>query len=438
MTHQVVLLLLLLLALPSCGRADPGGGGDDDGELPALAGGKLTFDACGTSIITRVGATAPVLGQDQLGADPTPLQVHLGLVGDARTSIAVTWRSDADTLASTVKWGLAATSEHSTLGGTFQYQTGFNNGDLIRVHEVHLCGLSADTEYVYRVGGVDGAGQERWSPEYRFRTAPDLALDPSAAITVLVLGDSRGGFDTLETILDTADGIATPDLILFSGDAVTVGQLQSEWDAFFDAIAPHATRAPLLSTHGNHELNAVNYYSLFAMPGDEEDYSLDYGPIHLAVVNDSPADSAELQTRVADFLEHDLAGASAPWTLVMHHRPLYSSAANHGGDPTLRALFGPIYDAHHVDLVLNGHDHDYERTLPLNDRMVQATPATGTVYVVGGGAGADLYGAGTAFFTAASESTHNFVVLTIRAGTLDLKAYREDGSFLDSLVMTKE
>jgi len=136
-------------------------------------------------------------------------------------------------------------------------------------------------------------------------------------------------------------------------------------------------------------------------------------------------------------LMDDLAAhAAAPWKLVMHHKPTYSSAANHGSDLTLRDQWGSVFDAQGVDLVLNGHDHDYERSNPMKAGAVVAA-GQGTTYVVSGSAGAELYDNGHDFFTATSEKTENFLVLTIRTGSLGAKAYRADGTMIESFSLAK-
>ena len=43
-----------------------------------------------------------------------------------------------------------------------------------------------------------------------------------------------------------------------------------------------------MTAHGNHEAMAIDYFALFALPGDEEIYSFDYGNVHFVVLNDSP------------------------------------------------------------------------------------------------------------------------------------------------------
>ena len=99
-----------------------------------------------------------------------------------------------------------------------------------------------------------------------------------------VLGDSRGGYASLGQLLRQADAQA-PDLVIFSGDAVTFGGFQLEWEDFFAQAEPVLSHVPMLAAHGNHEVNAVHYYSQFAFPGNESFYSVDYGPLHLTVLN---------------------------------------------------------------------------------------------------------------------------------------------------------
>lgn len=406
---------------------------------PALDGGAAPMPACGWDLVTRRRASKPTPGEAVFGPDPTPHRIHLGLVGDPARSIAIQWRTrDETTRATTVQYGVGDTLDRTAEGLTFVYATEYDLDDapLVRVHEVHLCGLEPDTEYSYRVGGVTKDGVEHWSEPARFRTAPETT-QPDAEVVILGIGDTRGAYGKWGEMLSLAHGMHAPDLILFSGDAVGVGEFQSEWDEWYAAAEPVLRRVPLVSAHGNHEVNAIHYYAQAMLPGNEEWFSFDYGPLHAVVLNDTPADEADLMGRQAAFLDADLAAAAgAPWTIVMHHKPQWS-ASNHGGQRDLRAAWGSIIDAHGVDLVLNGHDHNYERTKPLRGGVVQASPTEGTTYVVAGSAGAPLYSAGEGFWTALSEKTYNFIIVRARRGMLDLRAYRDDGSLLDSLTIVK-
>lgn len=436
-----VLKLLLVALLIGCG--DSASSPTPDGP-PAvvLNGGTLALAKCGTSVTTPVGVEAPAIvaaGSAPLGPDPTPKQIHLSLAGDPRISMVVVWRTNDDaTPATTVQYGKQSVGEASEDGVSFRFATGFSSNDpLARIHETHLCGLTADTVYHFRVGGRGSDGRESWSPESTFRTAPDLAADPSASITAVALGDTRGGTTDWGTTLAAAEQAASPDVILFTGDAVTLGQLQSEWDSFFDAATPVLSHVPMVFAQGNHEADAAAFYAQIANPGNEAYFSLDYGALHLTVLNDSPIDDAEIAGVQKQFLADDLtAHAAAPWRLVMHHKPTYSSALLHGSDLTLRAEWGAVFDAQAVDLVLNGHDHGYERTKPMKAGAVVAA-GQGTLYVVSGSAGAELYDRSDDFFTAISEKTENFVVLTIRTGSLAAKAYRADGTVIESFGLAK-
>src|SRR5205823_5265636 len=110
---------------------------------------------------------------------------------------------------------------------------------------------------------------------------------------------------------------------------------------------------------------------------------IDYGAAHITVLNDTPIDVAALTGSAKDFLDSDLtAAAAAPWKIVMHHQPQWSASTRHGSDTTLRDTWGPVIDAHTVDLVLSGHDHDYERTKPMRAGAPQATAAQGTVFLI--------------------------------------------------------
>lgn len=437
---RVLLPSALLLALaPGLGvgcSQDAAGPGQPDGGAGPTAGGTFALTGCGYSVTTRDGASAPVPGAAVLGPDPTPFAVHLGVAGDPRTSINVVWRTaDETTLATRVLFGAGDALDQNVDGVTFYYEAPPHGP--VRIHEAHLCGLKAGTQYSYRVGGKGADSREKWSPTYKFHTAPDLARDPAAQVLLAVLGDTRGGYAEWGQALARADRLGPPDLILFSGDAVTLGTMQSEWDEFFKQAEPVLTRVPLVGAHGNHEINTINYYSQFAFPGNEEFFGLSYGAAHVTVVNDNPADPADLGGRERDFLDSDLKASAVPWRLVMHHMPLWSAGTTHGGDKKLLGLWGPVIDANKVDLVLNGHEHSYERTRPMRGQTPAPGPADGTIFLIPGSAGAVLYDIGKGFWTEKSEKTRSLVLLKVRPGSVAVRAYRDDGTDLDSFNLTK-
>jgi predicted phosphodiesterase len=435
-------LLVVAFGAAACGDgllATPDDAGDDatDASAPRFDGGFIALPACGYNVVTRAGAERPRLAPDVLGPDPAPRHVHLGIPGDPRTSIAITWRTrDDQTLATSVRFaagdGLppgALTQMHR--GFTFAYDAG--GGELPRIHEAHLCGLVPDTVYSYQVGSaVDGA--ETWSPVYSFRTAPDVAVSPDAEVRFAVVGDTRGGYDVWAQLVALL-AARHPDLVLFTGDVVNNGLEQREWEPFFDRAEPLFARVPVVVANGNHDVTSIHFFSQLAQKGDEENFGIDYGWAHVSVVNDTPLVSGDLENRIRPVLAADLAAsADARWKLAMHHRAVFSAGGTHGPDLPVQRAFMPLYDQYDVDLVLNGHEHDFEITKPMvwdaahAVGVVAPSAAVGTVFEVQGGGGAPLHANGQRYWTSYSESVHAASILTVSRDRMTLEAYRVDGS----------
>ena len=374
MSHLRVLLAVALL-----------GGCDfyDDPEGP-VGPGTEGDESCSTEIVNPRGLTGELTPadphQDVFGADPEPYQVlYQWVSSDPSRSAGFLWRTDLDTLSTVIEWGEGDALDQRAEGATFTF-----DGDAERMHEVHLCGdLEPDTTYSYRVGG-----EGHWSPTYTFTTPGEPGSFDT--VRVAIAGDSRGAYTTWETIIALAEA-HEPDLYLFSGDMVELGTSQGEWNAWFEATGDLFTRKGLVVAHGNHEFLAKNYFAQFALPGNEEWFSVDYGPLHIVSLNDTIRDVQDLYSRQVNFMDADLtADTTSTWQIAMHHRPIYSSCSRHGSDEALRAAWGPAFDRNGVDVVIAGHNHIYERSVPMND-FGEVPPGRGTVYLVSGGAGAPLY-----------------------------------------------
>ena len=159
------------------------------------------------------------------------------------------------------------------------------------------------------------------------------------------------------------------------------------WGQFKDRTRPAA---------GNHEYNtsgAAGYYGYFgAAAGDPAQgwYSYDVGAWHVVVLN---AECAQIggcgygspQER---WLRSDLVAHPATCTAAIWHEPRYSSGSAHGNDNSTIAFWEDLYYAG-ADLVINGHDHDYERFVPMNPRGAADLTYGLREFVVGTG-GKDL------------------------------------------------
>ncbi len=427
---------------------------------------------CGYSVTLPDGMEEPSKDEPAAGANPDPVHVHVSWAGDPSSTFAVNWKTGLDTKLTEVVYGTdkAAVSAADGAGSGVALQAGdtyiYGSGSPLykdqktRIHEVHVCGLPAGTTYYYKAGGPG-----HWSAVYDVATGP--AAGSAKPFRFAVTGDSRsdpGAFAAVEQKIDSE----APDFQIFTGDAVNIGADQSDWDAFFEAssgsfhVEDAMARIPFMPVNGNHENLVINYFTQFALPevaspgevadsDGEEWYSFDYSNAHFVMLDDQPKGS-DLDSETA-WLKDNLSKVDrtkTPWVFAVHHKPLYT-ASNHSPDMDTRKAWQPLYDQYKVDFVLNGHNHLYERSLPIrgfspgteNGALAQAdgsgapVKGSGTIYLVAGGAGAPLYGTGTDYFTAKTEKTRNYVIIDIDGRTLKYRAMRPDGSEIESFSYTK-
>ena len=240
----------------------------------------------------------------------------------------------------------------------------------------------------------DDASQPTTRPTNQPTSQPSNQPIPQPSDPILVgAGDiavcSAKGDEATAQLLDNIDGI-----VFTLGDNVYPNGSPEQ---FRDCYAPSwgRHRARTYPAPGNHDYNtggAKGYYDLFGARAGEPDkgyYSYNVGAWHIIVLNseiETGEDSAQVQ-----WLRDDLAQHPAKCTLAMFHRPLFSSGP-HGRDGSgekTRALWDVLYE-YNADVILNGHDHDYERFAP-QDPHGNADAARGIRQFVVGTGGAAPY-----------------------------------------------
>ncbi|MEI8254757.1 MAG: metallophosphoesterase family protein [Deltaproteobacteria bacterium] len=447
---------LSFAALAACGPTNVPADGSSDATPDVAADvvnprAPLTYRpaGCGYDVTTTDGTRSNLMGVDTaFGAAPDPRNVHLTWPSDPSTGVAVLWSTDLETLATVVEYGASATALDHTQRG--HVTTGGNGNNAVHVHEVHLCGLQPDTTYYYHAGGAGHFG-----PTYHFKTAP-MPGDTTADVNFAISGDSRADavdpsnfprdWRAIQTQIAATTGAASPDFQIFTGDAIALGTDQPSWDQWFDAAPGPFGNMPWVLLHGNHEALAVNFLVQVAQPLEHNElyFSFDYGPVHFVVLNDSPPSAdglAAITGAYAAWLEQDLAAVNrtrTPWVIATHHKGPYTTST-HSDDPDvlmIRNTWPPIYERHHVDLVINGHDHSLHVTHPLVAGALAPTGTQGTVYFVSGGAGAPLYGIGAGAIYQHIESTLNFVLAHATSTSLTLTPYRVDGTVITGGVVS--
>lgn len=265
--------------------------------------------------------------------------------------------------------------------------------------------------------------------------------DPTAPYAFLVVGDTGSGDANQLAVRD--EMLATPaEFVLHTGDMVYPDGAAADFDPTFFVPYRDLIRRlvvwPLLGNHDVITLGGQPWRDAFWTPANnaaqsENYYSFDSGNGHFVVLNSNQSTSPG--SAQYTFLDADLAATTALWKIVALHHPIYSSGY-HGSNLTIRSNLVPLFDKYGVDLVFNGHDHDYERTKPLR-ASEPVTTGTGTIYVTSGGGGAEIRPVGTSTFTAYSESIQHFLRVAIDRGSLLLLMVRVDGTVGDRVSLSK-
>ncbi len=240
--------------------------------------------------------------------------------------------------------------------------------------------------------------------------APAAQVALSGASAMVGVGDiascsQRLGVETailVDSIL-RADSVAKVQTAVFTlGDNVYSSGTTEQFEKCFTPAWGDPKRRIMKSLHptpGNHEYytpNADPYYKYFGPAAGvvgKGYYSYDVAKWHIVVVNSELfvnsifSDSARKEQ--LDWVAQDLKDHKALCTIAYWHHPRFSSGW-HGNDARFNALWQILYD-NDVDLVLNGHDHDYERFAPVNPAGILDS-AKGIAEIVAGTGGEDLRG----------------------------------------------
>jgi acid phosphatase type 7 len=219
---------------------------------------------------------------------------------------------------------------------------------------------------------------------------PVVTVPPTGDPTLVAAGDiaSCGHPDDIQTAAIIA-GLPQATVLTLGDNAYQDGTPAQ----FTQCYAP-VWGAFLARTHpaiGNHEYqtaSAAGYFGYFgAAAGDPTQgyYSFDLGAWHLISLNSEcgHVGGCDALSPQYAWLAADLAAHPARCTLAYWHRPLFASGRE-GSDAAVQPLWQALYAAG-VDVVLNGHDHIYERFVP-QDPLGNSDPAHGiTEFVVGTG-----------------------------------------------------
>jgi acid phosphatase type 7 len=339
-----------------------------------------------------------------------------------------------------------------------------------------------------------------------------------------------GAETSVQKRLSTLLMVNNPDFVVVPGDIVYERGLISEYRSKFFPIynadktdssgASIMRKIPMIAAPGNHDLDtrdldkypeALSYFYYWNQPlngpvgteggplvptltasasnratfqeaaGDAylkmANYSFDYGNAHWLVLDSNPyVDFTD--KGLQEWVANDLANAKdATWKFVMYHHPGFNSAREHYEQQHTR-LLSPLFEAGKVDVVFNGHVHNYQRSFPLKfmpdkkgvllvggmgnktvrgrvvngrwtldknfDGKTKTTP-NGIIYLITGAGGQTLYNpeqnndpdSWQKFTDKFVSSIHSLTVADVDGKTMTIKQLDVNGKELDSFKITK-
>jgi hypothetical protein len=352
-------------------------------------------------------------------ADPPDLYIAPYLQNVTTNSITVMWETKNPVIGK-VAYGQNEKLDHSATETT-----------PVKIHEIHLTGLQENTAYNYQV-----QYDEKTLTPASFRTAPPLG---TSNWRFVVYGDNRSNPDTHTKNVQQIMKL-NPAIVINSGDLVASGTVYEQWKTqYFDPLRGLAEYVPVYTCLGNHERNADHYYNYTSVPKENNEvyYSFDYATAHIISLNsnskDAPFELGEAQT---EWLIKDLkANQDKQWTIVFFHHPLFRCHPTRGITPQ-RWVWQPIFEQYGVDLVVNGHDHYYQRTYSIGNYAEE--PTRGVYHLISGGGGAGTYPIVPKIHAASRKQIHHVTVMDVQDDRIVGRAIDIDGNTFDAFVYDKQ
>lgn len=306
------------------------------------------------------------------------------------------------------------------------------------VHRFHAEKLDPAGKWTYSFS-IDTSQIQRHTASWPVSFLPP----PGDNLRFVAVGDSRTNPKRWGQVA-SAFAASKPQLVVFSGDMTSNGNLWDRWETEFYVAAGNVTASvPFYGLPGNHEGNERLYRELFFTPGDAKTQSLWRQEINgvLLIGIDGDEDWADDGADYA-WLEKTLSESKAKFIFLFSHYPPYSSG-EHGeedeeGQPKerqaaqARQYILPLLGKYHATAMICGHDHNYERN----------TPPQATV-IISGGAGAPIRKPDTSPAAAATQAAQNpysqvfravnhFCLIEVDGDTCRMKAVTPEGEVIDT------
>ena len=306
-------------------------------------------------------------------------------------------------------------------------------------YQADLTGLSPSTDYIYSVT-VDGQDIAS-AGETRFRTAGP------GPFKFLVLGDSGWG-DTspAQGLIAKLIQAEKPVFTLHMGDLVyPEGSYAYYQRNYFNYYAATMCSVPFFPCPGNHDYdvpNAAPYIAIHSVPIEGVPiadagryYSFDWGNVHFVSIDSVLSLNRAVNSGgpMLRWLDNDLRSTRQFWRIVYFHYPPWATGNNVNDKESAwaRQYMCPLFDKYGVQLVFSGHEHSYQRSVPMRN-SVKVAANEGTNYVTSGGGGAILYPVPGIPNVAFAKPDYHYLKVQVTGTSINIRCIRQDGAELDN------
>lgn len=414
------------------GKTDANGLLETDAMKTKVAGTVCVLTAVGTKGVAE--ATKVTVLADAAGTEYTA--VHLNAVQGSSTNQNISWLSGIGTAGKAVaQYRVKGAEDWQTAEGNCTL-TGFStSGQAAYVNTIQLTGLTAGTDYEFRVG--DGS---TWSELHTFRT--NAAQQDTTAFVVMgdtqMSGDREADAESI-AILDALGDLVKDkqvDFGLQTGDYVDNGTNYAMWAEMQEAFNHTFPNVDFIHTLGNHEyygdFSGSTASNILQLPSKDY-YSMEYGDVYVAVINNGADLSA-----ACEWLKQDAAQSTCMWKVLSIHQPPYYTNAK-GGSERFHEQIPAAAEAAGIDVVFSGHDHSYARIMAKDGEPVTEN---GVTYFICGDLGEKSknvnYAMSSDFSFAYKEQDYAGLILYVTANgeEMTITAYdSKDGRVVDSTTL---
>lgn len=317
-------------------------------------------------------------------ANVSPEKVTVSMPENTQTERNFTWHMKEDGYSSDVQIIKATDTDKNNANFTDSSNILEFTGSVLTqefnyyVHQTKATGLEKGTKYYYRVGDKS---KNCWSSTGEFIT--DNGDDEFSFIYVADQQTSAAEAPKATYTIQQAKQISkNAEFLLNAGDFVNEPLSAEEWKASLNFTAYGDTTT--IATAGNHEYYIWNGYHNHALRNhfyyDFETqnteggiyYSLNYGNVHIAVLNTNSNFYSTIDSTQLAWLKQDLsseAAQNAKFKLVLMHRGVYTTGPHYYYHQDIQPLTNQLTSVmadYGVDLVFQGHDHVYALTYPID------------------------------------------------------------------------